>query len=67
MLARIFPDRFVPILLATILLAFGPAHGDPLLFAGLLGCVALVLMLTQAYRAQLGGSLRRLRHPRLRQ
>jgi multiple antibiotic resistance protein len=43
-----FPFIAGPGALATILLAFGPAHGDPLLFAGLLGCVALVLMLTLA-------------------
>jgi multiple antibiotic resistance protein len=43
-----FPFIAGPGALATILLAFGPAHDDPLMFAGLLGCVALVLLITLA-------------------
>jgi multiple antibiotic resistance protein len=38
-----FPFIAGPGSLTTILLAFGPAADDPLLFAGLLGCVALSL------------------------
>lgn len=43
-----FPFIAGPGALATILLAFGPAHGDPLLFAGLLACVAVVMLVTLA-------------------
>ena len=41
-----FPFIAGPGALATILLAFGPAAGDPLLFGGLLACVVVVLVLT---------------------
>jgi MarC family membrane protein len=41
-----FPFIAGPGALATILLAFGPATGDPLLFGGLLVCVVVVLLLT---------------------
>lgn len=41
-----FPFIAGPGALATILLAFGPAAGDPLLFGGLLACVVVVLALT---------------------
>jgi multiple antibiotic resistance protein len=41
-----FPFIAGPGALATILLAFGPATGDPLLFGGLLACVVVVLVLT---------------------
>jgi multiple antibiotic resistance protein len=40
-----FPFIAGPGALATILLAFGPATGDPALFAGLLACVVVVLVL----------------------
>ena len=40
-----FPFIAGPGALATILLSFGPAAGDPLLFAGLLACVVVVLAL----------------------
>jgi multiple antibiotic resistance protein len=40
-----FPLIAGPGALATILLAFGPAMGDPLLVGGLLACVAVVLLL----------------------
>jgi len=40
-----FPFIAGPGALATILLSFGPASGDPLLFAGLLVCVLVVLAL----------------------
>jgi multiple antibiotic resistance protein len=43
-----FPFIAGPGSLATILLAFGPATGDPLLFGSLLVCVGLVLVLTLA-------------------
>ena len=48
-----FPLIAGPGALATILLSFGPARRDPLLFAGLLGCVAagLVLALLTLYLA----------------
>jgi len=39
-----FPFIAGPGSLATILLAFGPANEDPLLFAGLLVCIALALV-----------------------
>lgn len=39
-----FPFIAGPGSLTTILLAFGPAAGDPLLFGGLLVCVALALL-----------------------
>lgn len=39
-----FPFIAGPGSLTTILLAFGPAAGDPLLFGGLLVCVALALV-----------------------
>lgn len=39
-----FPFIAGPGSLTTILLAFGPATDDPLLFAGLLACVALALL-----------------------
>ncbi len=39
-----FPFIAGPGSLTTILLAFGPASHDPLLFAGLLACVALALL-----------------------
>ncbi len=38
-----FPFIAGPGALATILLAFGPATGDPALFLGLIGCVLVVL------------------------
>jgi multiple antibiotic resistance protein len=38
-----FPFLAGPGSLATILLAAGPAHSNPLLFAGILACVALAL------------------------
>ena len=41
-----FPFIAGPGALATILLSFGPAAGDPVLFAGLLACVMVVLLLT---------------------
>jgi multiple antibiotic resistance protein len=41
-----FPFIAGPGALATILLAFGPASGDPLLFGGLIACVLVVLVLT---------------------
>jgi multiple antibiotic resistance protein len=41
-----FPFIAGPGALATILLAFAPATGDPLLFAGLIACVLVVLLLT---------------------
>jgi multiple antibiotic resistance protein len=41
-----FPFIAGPGSLATILLAFGPAAHDPRLFAGLLVCVAIALVLT---------------------
>lgn len=41
-----FPFIAGPGSLTTILLAFGPASGDPLLFGGLLLCVAVALLLT---------------------
>jgi multiple antibiotic resistance protein len=41
-----FPFIAGPGALATILLAFGPTAGNPLLFLGLLLCVVLVLLLT---------------------
>jgi multiple antibiotic resistance protein len=41
-----FPFIAGPGSLATILLAFGPATHDPLLFAGLLACVAVALVCT---------------------
>jgi multiple antibiotic resistance protein len=34
--------------MATILLAFGPATGNPLLYGGLMLCVAVVLLITLA-------------------
>lgn len=40
-----FPFIAGPGSLTTILLAFGPAANDPLLFAGLLACVALSLVI----------------------
>jgi len=40
-----FPFIAGPGALATILIAFGPATGRPLLFAGLLGCVMIVLLI----------------------
>jgi len=43
-----FPFIAGPGSLATILLAFGPATGDPLFFGGLLACVFVVLGLTLA-------------------
>lgn len=43
-----FPFISGPGALATILLAFGPATGDPLLFGALLACVGVVLALTLA-------------------
>ncbi len=39
-----FPFIAGPGSLTTILLAFGPASGDPVLFGGLLACVALALL-----------------------
>ncbi|MFO1504314.1 MAG: MarC family protein [Steroidobacteraceae bacterium] len=39
-----FPFIAGPGSLATILLSFGPAQNDPLLFVGLLACVALALL-----------------------
>jgi multiple antibiotic resistance protein len=41
-----FPFIAGPGALATILLAFGPAAGNPLLYLGLLACVAVVMLLT---------------------
>jgi multiple antibiotic resistance protein len=41
-----FPFIAGPGALATILLSFGPATGDPILFGGLLVCVFVVLVLT---------------------
>jgi multiple antibiotic resistance protein len=41
-----FPFIAGPGALATILLAFGPAMGDPVLYAGLLACVFVVLVIT---------------------
>jgi multiple antibiotic resistance protein len=41
-----FPFIAGPGSLTTILLAFGPATDDPLLFGGLLACVALALLCT---------------------
>lgn len=41
-----FPFIAGPGSLTTILLAFGPATGDPVLFGGLLVCVALALVIT---------------------
>jgi multiple antibiotic resistance protein len=41
-----FPFIAGPGALATILLSFGPAAGTPLLYAGLLACVAVVLLIT---------------------
>ena len=41
-----FPFIAGPGALATILLSFGPATGDPVLFGGLLVCVFVVLVLT---------------------
>lgn len=41
-----FPFIAGPGALATILLSFGPATGSPLLYAGLLLCVLIVLVLT---------------------
>ena len=43
-----FPFIAGPGALATILLAFGPARGNPLLYVGLLSCVAVVLLITLA-------------------
>jgi multiple antibiotic resistance protein len=43
-----FPFIAGPGALATILLAFGPASGNPLLYAGLLACVFVVLLITLA-------------------
>jgi multiple antibiotic resistance protein len=43
-----FPFIAGPGALATILLAFGPATGNPLLYGGLLACIAVVLALTLA-------------------
>lgn len=43
-----FPFIAGPGALATILLAFGPSAGRPLLFLGLLACVVLVLLITLA-------------------
>lgn len=40
-----FPFIAGPGALATILLAFGPAAGDPALYLGLIGCVVVVLVL----------------------
>jgi multiple antibiotic resistance protein len=40
-----FPFIAGPGALATILLAFGPASGSPLLMLGLLACVAVVLVI----------------------
>jgi MarC family membrane protein len=41
-----FPFIAGPGALATILLAFAPAAGDPLLYGGLIACVLLALVLT---------------------
>ncbi len=41
-----FPFIAGPGSLTTILLAFGPATNDPLLFGGLLACVAVALVIT---------------------
>jgi multiple antibiotic resistance protein len=41
-----FPFIAGPGSLATILLAFGPAANDPLLFGGLMACVAVALVFT---------------------
>lgn len=43
-----FPFLAGPGSLTTVLLAFGPAAGDPLLFGGLLLCVALALVVALA-------------------
>ncbi len=43
-----FPFLAGPGSLTTVLLAFGPATGDPLLFGGLLLCVALALLVALA-------------------
>jgi multiple antibiotic resistance protein len=40
-----FPFIAGPGAMTTILLSFAPAQGDPLLFAGLLACVAVVLVI----------------------
>ena len=40
-----FPFIAGPGALATILLSFGPASHDPVLFLGLLACVAVVLVI----------------------
>ncbi len=43
-----FPFIAGPGAMATILLAFGPAAGNPLLYGGLMLCVAVVLLITLA-------------------
>jgi multiple antibiotic resistance protein len=43
-----FPFIAGPGSLATILLAFGPAQSDPVMFSGLLACVALALVCSLA-------------------
>jgi multiple antibiotic resistance protein len=43
-----FPFIAGPGAMATILLAFGPATGNPLLYGGLMLCVAVVLLITLA-------------------
>lgn len=43
-----FPFLAGPGALATILLAFGPASGNPLLYGGLLACVVVVLAISLA-------------------
>ena len=43
-----FPFIAGPGAMATILLAFGPATGNPLLYGGLMLCVAIVLLITLA-------------------
>ncbi len=43
-----FPFIAGPGAMATILLSFGPAAGNPLLYGGLMLCVAIVLLITLA-------------------